>query len=683
MQIELPTDACNAFRNSISAYIKRKRKRLEKKLDHNSRSNNNNNNAKVVANRLSKAYQNNCNLVTHLTDHAIHILTTLYIKRHSLSLGIQAFQMISNDCIQTLHKVIMPKSTSSIIASSSFPMILQKMLKHLFIQYIHLCDGFVLLTSGECRHDADAIIAKNVKYNNDDDDELCVTKSKGSIYNHFPSKLNELETRNDGYTKLYSSKCGYSGYGYDEFFNEEIGVRKRLLDMLRKCSTLKPLSDDNDEDCTAKAKVEREEIWEKLDDLGNGAQAFDAAFDTHIYNIQELKSQLESIRKKLLDDLQKILSPLSASKGGNSNVAIIMNTEDKFEKLQLVNANALGVENWCIQRQGNDFRGNDKRGALPSRISIKDWLKIMKLPSDLQELGQSNTNKKNSTQGKECDESTNHFISRKRKKGVILDSDDSDDDDGADDNGSNNKKDTKRSQCLKETIKEVSATTQASSLDMIKEQLGVNVDQLQRSREELEQEEMISKKAAFLDEIGEGDDEINIGQDPNHHSNIEITDQSDRIKSRNPGVGSFETINLTYQSKDHHTSLPRNDLFRNASMQHRNREPTERIVIGGDYRNSTYTRNEMESQGVNPLSSSIPNNNADKDFREFGNNDSNADYLNDEKDSLWMDKQDTQVVYRKWGDELLESMGIDVENLYPSCAPEMPPEMIKSLGLQS
>jgi len=59
---------------------------------------------------------------------------------------------------------------------------IQEILTHMFIQYIHIKDGFVLLTSGECRHEADSMLAKNEK--------------------QFPSKLTTLSKRKDGYSEF-------------------------------------------------------------------------------------------------------------------------------------------------------------------------------------------------------------------------------------------------------------------------------------------------------------------------------------------------------------------------------------------------------------------------------------------------------------------------------------------------
>jgi hypothetical protein len=73
-------------------------------------------------------------------------------------------------------------------------------------QFVRLQDCFVLLQSGECRHDTDI--------------ELCRTYA-------FKSQFGGDLLRKDGYTSLYSAKF-YSGYGWDELFDEDVGLKSRI-----------------------------------------------------------------------------------------------------------------------------------------------------------------------------------------------------------------------------------------------------------------------------------------------------------------------------------------------------------------------------------------------------------------------------------------------------------------------
>jgi hypothetical protein len=53
---------------------------------------------------LPKSYEQKCQLVTHLTNHAAHILETLSIKHHSLSIEIDAFLVVCREsfCVSLL-----------------------------------------------------------------------------------------------------------------------------------------------------------------------------------------------------------------------------------------------------------------------------------------------------------------------------------------------------------------------------------------------------------------------------------------------------------------------------------------------------------------------------------------------------------------------------------------------------
>ena len=70
----------------------------------------------------------------------------------------------------------------------------------------------ILLASGECRNPWDI---QAVKYK---------------------SNLTMNQIRCDGYTMLYSKDLTYSGFGWDEFFDDNCGVQARLVNALSKIS---------------------------------------------------------------------------------------------------------------------------------------------------------------------------------------------------------------------------------------------------------------------------------------------------------------------------------------------------------------------------------------------------------------------------------------------------------------
>jgi len=436
----VPTDECERFQNSINSFLRRQKKRLEKKYG-----------------TLPASHQESCKHTISVSNHAIHILKTLYVKRNSLLTGIEAFETLCQECINAVKRIVNDGKTSKLRN------MVQNVLTHLFVQYIHLRDGFVLLTSGECRHEADSQLAQNEK--------------------GFPSRLSSLSKRKDGYTTLFSSKLGYSGYGWDEFHNEEVGVRRRLLDKLRKCCMYpKNMTADMEAKFLhgESALGAREAIWEKL--IEDGAEIFENAFDRHENKMKELQRCLERTRCDFVSRMETVLSPFGS-------IRLIMVTEDKFERLELKNANALGLSAFCIQRQGDAYRGNDRRGALPSNINIKEWAKIVELPSHMKDPKIDDVF---------ASDSGAPLKGNKRKRVVIDDSDEE-----CQNEEHNTKKDGGK--CLKVTVKTSvdKGSTTSSSIHTIKQRLGVNVDDLERGREGIEAEEEGTKEAAYVDEVGE------------------------------------------------------------------------------------------------------------------------------------------------------------------------------------
>lgn len=413
-------EECKRFQSCIENFLTRQKRRLKQKHG-----------------TLPVGFEDHCANAISICHHATYLLETLYIKRESLSNAIQAFDALCQNCIRLVRKNM---------ESSSLGDFIRKILLHIFVQYIRIRDGFVLLTSGECRHNADAEIARNEK--------------------RFRSRLSSLSKRNDGYTTLFSSKLGYSGYGWDEFHNEEVGVRRRLLDALGKCSRKQP----ND--------AWREQLWETI--LDSGAEAFENAFDRHENEMKELQRELELSRSQTISKLEKILSH-----HGRGHVKLYMATEDKFERLELKNGGFLGMSELTIQRQGDAFKGHDSRGALPSHASKEDWIQMMDLPDDLKNNVQD--------QRKKSSKSSN-----KRKRLVIMDSDEEVEKEtsGMSSNGTS---------FLKITVKEAEEkdAIPSASINEIKQQLGVDVNDLERGREDLEAEQEETKKAAYEDEARE------------------------------------------------------------------------------------------------------------------------------------------------------------------------------------
>lgn len=424
-------EECAAFKASVERFLHKQKQKLVNKHG-----------------KLPSGYTESVQEANHLTDHAIHILSTLTVKRESLSNAIYGFQILCDDII------ILMKSHQHY--PSGLKPILKDIFMHFFIQYIHIRDGFVLLTSGECRHNGDADLAKK---------------------NHkFRSRLSTLSNRNDGYTKMYSSNRGYSGWGWDEFHNEDIGIRRLLLDQLRICCHPKKIDEESHHAFLhgEGSSQSREKIWERL--LESGAQSFESAFDQHENEMKELQAKIESLRSTFMSNVETCLS----------FPGFVMVLEDKFERLQLKSSNSLGFSEFMIQRQGDAFLGTDDKGALPSGASKEYWISKLRLPDTLR----SHQIKKKTGYLED---------SEMKKRRVIHDSDDE-----------SSKEKTNHVASSKDYLKVIVKTAapkksenSSESIFDIKRGYGFNTSNLEISREELEKEESGTIVAAHVDEMSE------------------------------------------------------------------------------------------------------------------------------------------------------------------------------------
>ena len=189
-------------------------------------------------------------------------------------------------------------------------------LTHAFHQYLRLRDGMNLMTSGECRHAGDVKQAKNTQ---------------------FLSRLNQQPERNDGYTKLYSSEH-YSGYGWDEFFDPNVGVHRRLQHALGSGGN----------------------CWDNL--LDYGAQSFESCLDKHEAELQVWQGRFDALRITMVKDLKQHC------------VQVNMITQDKMERLEVT---LKGGTHVSLERRANAFQVYDSNGCLPNGWLMPDWKRAM------------------------------------------------------------------------------------------------------------------------------------------------------------------------------------------------------------------------------------------------------------------------------------------------------------------
>lgn len=279
--------ACCAFRNSVQAFCRR---------------------YTSEKNQLPRA-------LDVLVDHSCHCLRQLASKQRSLQSG-----------LSYLKQVLWPQVLEGFQKNAAHRALL---LKHFLAQCLRLHDGMLLLVSGECRHKGDIRLAKKQ------------TK--------FRSQLASQQERGDGYTKLFNAPGGYSGYGWDEFHDPQVGIKERLLQALQRYSA------------KGKKRKSKEKIWEFL--LAHGSQSFEVVLDQ-----QESSTKgFIALKEKVVRDLKLF----SAKTAKNTKVSLALH--DKMEKLQYGDI--------TLERQGDQFQVGDPKGALPCGYSRKHWEQTMKLPT--------------------------------------------------------------------------------------------------------------------------------------------------------------------------------------------------------------------------------------------------------------------------------------------------------------
>lgn len=476
--------------------------------------------------------------VTHLLDHVSHFARQLTKKRNSLKHGLSYLkgdlwpQILKGFFVSVASGVGSGRSSSN---SSSAEQV--ALLQHFLSQCLRLHDGIFLLVSGECRHSGDIRLAKKQQQQ---------TSQKQKLTLKFPSQLALNDARKDGYTKLYNAPGGYSGYGWDEFHDPELGLQTRLLRALQHYA----------------AKSEKRKSRDSIADylLEHGGQALESLLDHHESEMRPIKEGFTMLRDRVVRDLQQKFRIASAtSNSANSSnsssssrktVKIAFTLHDKMEKLQ--------VGNIVLERHGNTFQVNDPRGALPNGYKVKDWSGVMKLPTPTTNTNASSsastrksttkdptTNKAATTSSNSVAGSSDGAKVGKKLRRVILD--DSSDEGANNDKQKVTKQSAKTKQSVKlgrqqQTSKEVDlprtpvakATSSglqvkikevaksptivegtSLSLATIKTQMGVNIQALEAAREELEKEEADASKAAKADEaeamattIAEGESSI-------------------------------------------------------------------------------------------------------------------------------------------------------------------------------
>jgi hypothetical protein len=480
--------ACRAFTKSVDEYINRaivRRRKRQRQKQHDI-SDNDDDDEEIINLRRSE-----CNL---LVEHANLVLYTLSAKRNSLSNAIQAFRAELTNYIERFafyssddSNTVVKNSNNDGAAAAMQQQV--EVVRRWFANYVRLRDGFVLLESGERRHDHD--------------------DSNISSSTSFPSKLKGA-LRPDGITRKFKSDKGYTGRGYDEVYDDDVGIKHRLLQTLAKL-------DSGRRSITT--------IDEKLfDDETGGATQWQMCMDEHISQSKLLRDELNCIAHDFVAGINRHLLLLNSNKTSSSSSSkktttvqkLTLNADDKFERIKLGDL----ID---ISRRGNDFSIKDKGGSLPIGMSVNDWrakFSVMKvLPTNSADVDTNKQSQKNKIE--------NSRTMKKRK--VILEdsSEDSDDDNNVmvsvpstskveidsktQDDGLMVRKrmatdvSSDNHQCTKQHVNDGNGDDHiTTSIDEMKRQLGVNTVELQRGHDQLEDEQLISSMAANEEDMLNG-----------------------------------------------------------------------------------------------------------------------------------------------------------------------------------
>lgn len=281
--------------------------------------------------------------------------------------------------------------------------------------------------------------------------EYAILSSSASFYCSFSLSYQIYQI----YFNLTSkSQLGYTGFGWDEFYDEDVGIRKHLLATLY-------------------------ELTGKRQKAENTLGAWEENLDLHDTNRKLLNQQLTSIQKSFITKMNELL----ASRG---LMKLTLVTDDKFEKM------TWGLLD--IKRSGNQFAIKDAGGSLPIGVSLSQWREKFSLVSP-----------KVDNQVKDV----SSFSSKKRR--VIEDSSDEDEAHQV------VKKPSAKQPPSTKTVEHCSSNgievkqretrnkpnSNSSSLDEIKRQEGISAIQLEEARDQIDKENRESAMAACNDELCE------------------------------------------------------------------------------------------------------------------------------------------------------------------------------------
>ena len=309
--------------------------------------------------------------VAPVLDHSAHLSKHLFATRQSHAAAVASFTAITQASVSRMKSRYTCLTTSS---QSESLLSLHNCISKWFFAYCRLRDASVYLESGECRHPIDVATANA---------------------NRFKSNLPKKGTSRDGYTKCFRADC-YSGFGWDDFYDDEVGLRRRMAKALGKQSRFETL-------------MER--------------SGFEMAMDSHSQELANLQAQVSADVESFLGGVNKYIVGAPQTR----KVAVEMKKLDKQECMTINVTSTLGAA-FCmkmkIERTASNFTLK-KEGVQPEQYGRDDWDRLFKLPKASEWTGEEEGGSK--AKSKSSSSSSSPAAAKKRKR-IIDDDSDSDSD---------------------------------------------------------------------------------------------------------------------------------------------------------------------------------------------------------------------------------------------------------------
>lgn len=272
----------------------------------------------------------------------------------------------SSSTSQASAKTKVSSSTSTTTASS--PIVpTEELLQHTFAALLRMHDGLILITSGECRHEADRQYALRTASNShpsrlgggESSNSKSTHGGKNATTTNSTATVTSAAVRRDGYTRLYKSEHVYNGASWDEWHDPENGLKHRLVQATGQSWTSLMRAPPKQKQDEGSSEGRRRPSGPNVEDLVNRIES----------EIRRLEDDFRALRERVEHGL---VPPLRDALGCAA-VTVKVSFACKLERLE-VRAPAARYRFEC-QRRGRAFQLRDR--VLPPNASRDDWEKFL------------------------------------------------------------------------------------------------------------------------------------------------------------------------------------------------------------------------------------------------------------------------------------------------------------------